>query len=263
MASKYTEKELAEAKDFLRRRIDSELSMHADVEELLTIYAGLLLDALYAGYTQDIIQELLHVLVDRLLYDCELLALDEGRDDMRDEILAYMYDVRNDKTLRDRVMERAGTFFNEVYSVYLAGNLLGLAKEALLFSIIQNLKHPYDSDLLNDVREKISAGEIAGDMEDFDRPHFGQGVEVSSLGALQTITGHAVSDAWMWWRHEHALKDGANAYVVLRGSSYPCDECDSHTGELYRIEDGHNRPQYHPHCCCVVVYLNVDEEYLL
>lgn len=263
MTIKYTDRELADAKDFLRRRIDSELSMHADVDELLTLYAGILLDALYACYTQDLMRELLSVLVDRLLYDCEVLSLDEGREDMRDEILAYMYDERNGNTLRDMVVERVYTFFNEVYAVHLAGNLLGLAKEALLTSIKQNLKHPYDSELLNEVREKISTGEIAGDIEDFDKPHFGQGVEVSSLGALQTITGHAVSDAWMWWRHEHALKDGANAYVVLRGSSYPCDECDSHTGELYRIEDGHNRPQYHPHCCCVVVYLNVDEEYLL
>ena len=47
-------------------------------------------------------------------------------------------------------------------------------------------------------------------------------------------------------------------YHVLRGSSYPCEICDSHTGIFYPISDEDNKPQYHAHCCCLVVYSYVD-----
>ena len=138
------------------------------------------------------------------------------------------------------------------------GKLLGLSESKLLSSVKDNFEHPWQNEVLVSVREKISSGEISGDISDFEEPHFGKGIEISSMGALQTMLGFAIADAWMWWSYENALERGAKGYFVVRGSSYPCDECDSHTGIFYPIGDEENRPQYHAHCCCCIVYSYVD-----
>ena len=227
--------------------------MSADVERLLYTYAGYLLSALFS----DSSDEDLELLIQDLLTDCELLAVDE-REDKRDAILLYMLGERNGDTLEGRVNKRCHTLFNEVFAVYTAGKLLGWDENSLLSSIKANFEHPWQNEVLVAVREKINRGEIDADIEDFEEAHYGKGVEISSLGALQTMLGYAIADAWTWWKHEDSKEKGAKGYFVVRGSSFPCDICDSHTGIFYPISDEDNKPQYHAHCCCLVVYSYVD-----
>lgn len=254
---RYTEAELEEARDFLRRRIDSELSMQRDVEDVLTEYADRLLMLLFRNASQQEIDILIDEMCAQLLSDCFILGVDDRQDD-REAILLWMNSERNGSTLEERIEERGRTWMNEIFAVYMAGDLLGLDRKGLLSSIKANMKHPWDNEVLVAVREKIQRGEVAGDLSDFENPHFGTGHEISSLGALQTLTGFAVSDAWMWWQYEDARKQGAKGYFVERGSGFPCEICDSHTGIFYPISDEDNRPQYHSHCCCVVIYTYVE-----
>lgn len=254
---KYTDEELEQAKEYLRRRIENEQSMVRDVESVLTEYAERLLVLLFRGAGQEEINVLVEEMCAQLLVDCFLLGVDERQDD-RESIMLWMNSERNGDTLEGRIDKRGQTFFNEVMAVYAAGKLLGWDERSLLSSIVANMKHPWQNEVLIAVREKIERGEIAGNIEDFEEPHFGSGIEISSLGALQTLTGFAVSDAWMWWQYEDARKQGAKGYFVERGSSYPCTECDSHTGQFFPIGDEDNRPQYHAHCCCVVIYSYVE-----
>lgn len=254
---RFTDQELEQAKDFLRRRIESELSMKRDVEDVLKEYAERLLSLLFSGAGEDQINVLIDELCAQLLSDCLILGVDDRQDD-REKILLYMNEERNGDTLEGRIEKRGRTFLNEVMAVYLAGKLLNRKEGDLLSAIVANFKHPWENEVLVEVREKIRHGELAGNVEDFEEPHFGQGIEISSLGALQTITSFAVADAWMWWGYEDALAHGAKGYYVQRGSSYPCEECDSHTGIFYPIGDEDNRPQYHMNCCCYIIYSYVD-----
>jgi len=253
----YTPEELEAAKEFLKKRLESERSMSADVERLLYTYAGYLLSALFSNESDEDIELLIQDLIEQLLADCELLAVDE-REDKRDAILLYMLGERNGDTLEGRVNKRCHTFFNEVYAVYLAGKLVGWDENSLLSSIKSNLEHPWQNEVLVAVRKKISRGEIDADAANFEEAHYGKGVEISSLGALQTMLGYAIADAWTWWQYEDSKEKGAKGYFVVRGSSYPCPECDSHTGIFYPISDEDNKPQYHAHCCCLVVYSYID-----
>ena len=253
----YTPEELEAAKDFLRKRLESEQSMSADVERLLYTYAGYLLSALFSNASDEDIELLIQDLIEQLMADCELLAIDE-REDKRDAILLYMLGERNGDTLEGRVNKRCHTLFNEVFAVYTAGKLLGWDETSLLSSIKANFEHPWDNEVLIALREKINRGEIDADISDFEEAHYGKGIEISSLGALQTMLGYAIADAWTWWQYEDAKEKGAKGYHVVRGSSYPCDICNLHTGIFYPISDEENKPQYHAHCCCLVVYSYVD-----
>lgn len=256
----YTPEELEAAKDFLRKRLESEQSMSADVERLLYTYAGYLLSALFAAKSDSDIEDLellIQDLIEQLIADCELLAVDE-REDKRDAILFYMASERNGDTLEGRVNKRCHTFYNEVFAVYMAGELLGLNEKSLLSSIKANFEHPWDNEVLIAVREKINRGEIDADIADFEEPHFGKGVEISSLGALQTMLGYAIADAWTWWQHDKAKEDGAFGYFVLRGSSYPCQICDDAAEVFYPINDTQHIVPLHLNCKCYIVYSYVD-----
>lgn len=252
----YTDEEYQAAKAYLKDRLRNEQSMSRDIEVLLISYASSLLSAMFDNASDEDIEQLVSDLVSEILADCETLAVDEHGD--RDGILMYMLGERNGDTLEGRISKRCHTFLNEITAVYLAGKLLGLNKTTLLSSVMANFKHPWDNEVLVAVREKIQRGDVAGNLEDFAEPHFGKGIEISSLGALDTLTEFAIGDAWMYWEHEDALARGAKGYFVERGSSYPCEECDSHCGIFYPMSDTDNRPQYHNHCCCIVIYTYVE-----
>lgn len=255
MAIRYTDEELSAAEDYLRDRLRNERSMSADVERLLEAYAAYLLSALFSDASDEEVEALLDDLVRMLMEDCETLAVDEH--DRRDGILAYILGERGGDTLEGRVRKRVNTFFNECFAVFMAGKLLGKKYDVLVPSMKEYFKHPWDNEVIKEAREKQEKGEIPPDY-DFSEPHYGRGNPVSSLTALELMLGYAVADAWQWWGYEDAKERGARGYFVLRGSSYPCDICDSHTGVFYYITDESNRPQYHQNCCCLVVYSYAD-----
>jgi len=253
----YTPEELEAAKDFLRKRLESEQSMSADVERLLYTYAGYLLSALFSNASDEDIELLIQDLIEQLMADCELLAIDE-REDKRDAILLYMLGERNGDTLEGRVNKRCHTLFNEVFAVYTAGRLLGWNETSLLSSIKANFEHPWQNEVLVAVREKINRGEIDADISDFEEAHYGKGVEISSMGALQTMLGYAIADAWTWWQYEDAKEKGAKGYHVVRGSSYPCEICQSAADSFHLIDDTEHIVPLHRHCVCYIVYSYVD-----
>ena len=165
----YTEQELEDAKEFLRRRIENELSMKRDVDDLLNEYAEKLLILLFRDAPDEDINALIDELCSQLLEDCKLLAGDEH--DREDEILLYMLGERNGDTLEGRISKRCHTCFNEIVAVYLGGKLLGWDMRSLLSSIRANLDHPWQNEVLVAVREKIQRGEMAGNLDDFAEPH--------------------------------------------------------------------------------------------
>lgn len=255
---KFSTDELEAAKDFLRKRIENELSMARDVESLLGEYAERLLALLFRDASRDEINALIDELIAQLIEDCYILGVDD-RQDQREAILLWMNSERYGYTLEGRIGTRARAFFNEVFAVYLAGRLLGLNEKVLLSSIKASWKRPWDNFVLIRVREEISAGHVAGDLSYFEEPHYGSGIEISSLGALQTLTGYAIADAWMHWQHEDKRREGMKGFYVLRGSSYPCDICQAVVDAgFHGMSDIDALPPLHNHCCCYVVYSDVE-----
>lgn len=253
----YTQEELEEAKEFLRRRLDSERSMRRDVERLLEVYAAILLDLYLQNIGNDDISVLIDGLIAALLEDCHTLGVDE-RTDKRNDILAYMDSELGGDTLEGRINKRCHTFADEVAVVATAGILLHKTRNDILASIVGNFKHPYDNELLKEVRTEIEEGRVSYDYHYFDSPHYGSGTEISSMGALQTITSFAVADAWMDWQYHDAVDRGAKGYYVLRGSSYDCDLCDDNVAHGFFSIDEEPPVPTHSHCCCYLVYTYVE-----
>lgn len=253
MNKEYTEEQLEEAKQYLRERINAELSMEHDVDVVLALYIPRLIGMLMRGASREDLDEIIKEIVDRLLEDCYILGVDE-RTEREDEIIAYINMERDGHDIGERFAERCDTLVNELSTAVAAGELLNLDEQSILSSVNANLKHPFDNEVIKAVKIKIARGEIDADLEDFATPSYGQGVPVSSHDALQMIGAYAIADAWMWDLFQ--VNKNKSGYYVFRGSSYPCDTCDEAViSGFHPITDTSHLVPLHPHCRCYVVFV--------
>ena len=255
----YTEEQIEEAKAYLRDRLRNQRSMSRRLEELLVLYAEYILNALAGGIGSNVeadVELLVIDLIEQIMNDCVLLAEDEH--DRKDLIYAYISrDIAGDN-LNGRVTSRVRTYLAEISAVYAAGKIL-THSDAFILSSIKEYRHdPWNNPILVEAREERDNGTMLFTGIDLDEPHYGQGVPISSLDALEMITENAIAEGWMHWQYLDHKDKGAKGYFVQRGSSYPCEECDSHTGIFYPMTDKDNIPPFHPHCVCFVVYSDVE-----
>lgn len=75
---------------------------------------------------------------------------------------------------------------------------------------------------------------------------------MSAYNSIDRLTRFAISSAWMLALFNEMQSSKAIGYYVMRGSSYPCDLCDSMVG-FHPLEDEDGKPPYHANCCCIMV----------
>lgn len=253
-----TDKEIEEAKEYLRQRLDAELSMRTNLQIVMIEAAKQIIDI---SYRYKISPELFRFVANRQLQeevDAIILSLLEiiedytytlavaTHEDNKDAIITYITRESYGKTFTQRAREYVDRFSKEVETAIAAGLLLNLSKDKLLSSIRQSVKTP----LLNEhIQRAISKGysiiSRIGVQESF-----GVGRTVSSWTALSDLTEYAVAEGWMKHWELQAKASGAIGFFVMRGSSYPCNICDDEVG--FHVE-WDKLPPYHGHCKCFAV----------
>lgn len=253
----YTSVEYERARAYARERMEAEGVAISGIMTILEECASVIVSLMSMGASQDEIDDAIDSLVDSILDWIDTMAVN-GRED-GDGLLLWLHDDWNDGALEDVTRKRADTFLDEVMTVCAVGFIMGKGVTDILNSISENMREPWNNSILQEAKEKEESGEISlPDDIDIEERHYGKGIPVSSLVGLESLTQSAVADYWTMWRHNDYMKGGAKGYFVERGSSYPCDECQSHVGVFWPIDDTEHLPQYHPHCRCFVVYSFVD-----
>lgn len=260
-----SERLIQQAQAYLRGRMENEKSMRDDVVRLLLQYGSMLIPLLiqylrtHRTFRRQDFDNWMEELRSRLLEDCLLLAVDEHTHG--DEVRAWVGRTWKGNDLEGRIMERVETFFDEVTALTAAGLLTGKNEQEMTRTLGTWLTTPYDNPVITEARKKTDEGDAVmlaallamGLKKDtLDMPHFGRGVATASVTAIQHITTFAVAEGWNYDDYlEH--KDTAKGYRVYRGSSYPCDLCDSYVG-WHPADDVESLPLYHGHCYCYVVW---------
>lgn len=248
---RYRIKDQKEALSYIRLRLESEHSMELDIDHLLESFIALYLSMLENGATKEELDAIVEMLADEMWEDVETLAVDE-HEDRRSEILLFINRELKGKTLRDRIMERCRTFADEIFLIYIIGKIVGYGLDFIRKSIRDNWNKPYENPLIKEAREKQAKGEISVPTS-LEEPHYGRGVTISSHDALEGICTNAIVEGWgVYDYNEH--KDKAIGFYVARGSSYPCDLCDSYVG-YHDIGDESSLPMFHNHCRCYVIWV--------
>ena len=244
-----TEADIEAAKDYLRQRLDAEYSMIYNLESVMREAAKRVVEILYSAnihpdlvaygdlpmrvqWDIDAVVEWLREMIDDYFVTLAIADHDENRE----AILPFILGENHGMTLNERLSDYCGKYRDELLLLVGAGIFLDVAKSTLIKSIGDNLKHPYANDLL---------------AEGIDSPlTYGRGRTNSMFTALGDLTKFGIAQGWMKNQYINDLKNGCLGWWVRRGSSYPCELCDSYVG--FHIDES-ELPPYHGHCCCFAV----------
>lgn len=261
MVRKPTNKEIEEAKDYIRQRLNAEQSMS---DNLLAIMYQAAKEIIAASYKHNIppsqfsfsYNEELHKEVESIIDNLRYLIQDytetlavSNHTDEKDHTIAFINRKSYGKTLVSRIKEYTTQFRKEIEASIAAGLLLSVVERSLLTSIKSNRKSP----LLNPyITGTASKGYSV--IQRLKVPEtYGIGRTNSSFTAIDGLTRFAIAEGWMDYFALTAKKNGAIGFMSFRGSGYPCQQCDDETTYLHLFSNGDPIPPYHGHCCCYFV----------
>lgn len=245
-----SEADIEAAKAYLRQRLECENAMTTLLENAMKEAAEKIVDICYSAgvnpqsfryldlpvrvqfQIDDVISQLQSDIDDYFL----TLAIADHEEN-RDKILPFILGENHGQSFAERLNDYCGKYRDELMLLIGAGLFLGIGKLALVKSIGENLKHPYANQLLAD---GIGAG-----------ISYGRGRTNSMFTALSGLAKYGIESAWMRHWELKTEADGAIGWLVQRGSSYPCPQCDDNCG-FHSIDEGTQLPQ-HLSCCCFAV----------
>lgn len=241
--------DIESAKAYLRDRLEAEQSMDYNLNLVFREAAERIVEVCYSygispqsfrfsAYpreAQDEINDVITWLTETIADYYEVLAIAEHTEDS-DTILPLIFGESHGATFNERLTDYAYKYKRELELLIGAGLFLGVTQSKLIDSIVSNFKHPYANDLLADA---------------IDAPiSYGRGRTNSMYTAISNLTRYGIAEAWMHHWYKQGKRDGAIAWYVQRGSSYPCEHCDSMVGLQ---TDERELPPYHNRCCCFAI----------
>lgn len=242
-----SESDIGAAKAYLLQRLDAERSMSYNLEIVMREAAERIVEILYSAKippavgSYENLPPTAQMQVDKVVEwlketidDYFLTLAIADHEENRDSILPIVLGENHGQTFEERLSDYCEKYRNELMLLIGAGLSLGIAKSALAKSIGENLKHPYANQLLTDG--------IAAPLT------YGKGRTNSMFTALSGLTKYGIESAWMRHWELKTEADGAIGWLVQRGSSYPCPQCDDNCG-FHSINEGTQLPQ-HLSCCC-------------
>lgn len=256
-----TTKEIEEAKDYLRGRLDAELSMQNNLLEIMYQAAKEIISITYKynipptlfsfSHNEKLQQEVDTVIsqLRELIEDyTETLAVATHTDE-EEHIIAFINRESYGKTLSERIDIYTDRFKKELEVAIASGLLLNISAGKLLSSVKENKGNP----LMNEhIRKATSEGYPV--ISRLEVPEsFGVGRTNSSFTALDNLTNFAIAEGWMEYLALTAKRNGAIGFYTIRGSSYPCDTCSNYASYFHPMRDP--LPPLHFHCVCSAVFI--------
>lgn len=146
------------------------------------------------------------------------------------------------KTFLERNETYMGYFCNDLANLIFACKKLKITGKQMTGVILKSFQDPYSSDIIARANKK-GAG--------IQTPSYGHGIYHSAYQNIVRNAQGVISVAWGRELRNYAKRNGAIGFYVYRGSSYPCDICDSEVDQgLHPITD--DMPPFHCNCVCIV-----------
>lgn len=265
-----TQEEITSGKQFVLRREEYARVLVAKIDdclanaaqEIVTICYKYNVDpqkfAINSQYNEQMMDEIAEVM-DNLeeeimdyIYEYSLSVLDGSEDGKRNILAAWIALLgRGNRNLQDTL---DGYLYKTMKDWEAAIAALRFANVAMATAVTKVKGHLHSIYTMPEVRATFA------NADDFNATFIRSrgvqqgGVGVSNNGSTN-VTNMAKLTLQMAWMKEKSLEqeeDGAAGYYVLRGSSYPCETCDSMVG-FHKMDDIEGYPPYHGHCCCYVI----------
>lgn len=179
------------------------------------------------------------------------LALAQAKNDREEDldIVAFINRPINGKDINGRLAEYSENAKLEFEAYVAAGLLLSKPINAVLSEYKTYFNNPYGSPLVK-ATFGLKVSEIASKRLLTRGVSFGAGKYIASFSAFNRLGLGTTDFAFNYADNEYMRRNGALGYQVYRGSSYPCEACDSNTG-FHPISD--QSLPVHSRCLCFAV----------
>lgn len=142
------------------------------------------------------------------------------------------------KTASQRNATYLANFAEDIVRMIKAGTMMRYSDSQLLSAIRTGYKDPYKASVITKARKKDV---------NIATPSYGKGIYRNAYSNIIRNARQVVSISWGMAEQKYGEENNAIGFEVYRGSSYPCDLCDSMVG-FHEI--GEQFPPFHPHCVC-------------
>ena len=186
----------------------------------------------------------------------EEYSLNETEDkDRRNNILLpwlLALHAKNTKNLRGTLHERIRQFLFDTEAQIAAMKLMKYEQPKAIQRVLSTLHTVYAAPEVQKAFKMKSAARYI-----ISKGNHEENKGLSSSGAVnvENFGNMTARMAWSRSQYEEAKAENKAGFVVLRGSTYPCDLCDSKCG-FHTIEQTDFIPPFHGHCCCYTVFVN-------
>ena len=248
---------LSQAKAYIRKRTEAEISFQNNLEKLYDDYASKLIDIAYSAnvpptyftfaYNKTIqkrVDSLISNLLSNVIDYSETLAIATHTKN-KDKIMTYLSrDIAGD-TFYGRAKSHTDTFKKEMEGIIAAGLLIGASKTNIKQSVKTYRKMPYQNPIF---KEAVKLGEGKAKALIDKGLHFGVGVSNSAFTSLNMLGRFTIGDAWMYDWYDGWNTIGAIGFNVINQAG-ACSECTDMAG----FHTDGNLPIYHVNCRCIAV----------
>ena len=164
---------------------------------------------------------------------------------------------RNNQGLRQSLEQRLRMFLGDLEAMIAAAKTANFKTSMAMTIIKGNIHTAYQMPGMQAAFANASLYQ-AEYIRSHGVKHGNRGSSNSEANNIIRFAKTTLQMAWMHSLWQKYVDDGADGYYVLRGSTYPCDLCDSKVG-FHQIDDTDSFPPLHANCCCVAVPVNEKE----
>lgn len=250
MMIKPTKEQIDEAKAYILKRVQAEISINHALQKYLKEAAGRIIEVAYRynvrpanfkfSATPGLIREVNAVidwLREKLSESTYEYATIPAEDD-KSKVMAIITDNNHGMTFSERLSVYLDRFTDELEKFIAAGFVAKISESALLSLFNSQYKTIWTNSLIT--RHNKTAAS------------FGVGKSNVSYNMFDLLMRNTVADAWMYARMFKAKRDGSKGFYSFRGSSYDCPYCDSKIGYHPMSEFP---GVWHPRCKCYFVFI--------
>lgn len=152
---------------------------------------------------------------------CRILGIDS------ENIESFLVSDIYGKTTSERNATYLGNFAEDIVRMIKAGTLMGYTDQQLLSAIRTGYKDPYHTSVVTKAQKKDI---------NIATPSYGKGIFRNAYQNIVRNAKQVVSLAWAQAEQEYGEQSGAIGYQVFRGSSFPCELCDSLCGYVHSLD---------------------------
>lgn len=240
--NKPTQKQIDDSKKYVLKRVQAQQNSRSRINKVLLAAALQLAN----GKQEGEITNSIYSQINDIAYGYAKTSLSfRDYEDGEKDIKSYMEDVQYGQTFYQRNKTYSKRYVKDMTVLLIACSELEYSKNKIISEIHNSYLDPLNSSVIG--------AAVKNKQYHFTMPNYGVGRTNVASTAIFNNVENTIAMSYSEIDHNFATFNGSIGFYVYRGSSYPCAECQSHTGKFHNMNDEY--PPYHGHCVCYTVYI--------